>query len=92
MLHWLPVTQGSDQYWVLGGSEAGKRKDSTANVLHRLCNVVIKGLVSALWLMLCIQHESVNARRRGKTDENKNTFSQLFDRMSHWKFGRSIVC
>lgn len=62
MRHWLPVTQGYDQYWVSRAAEQA----ATANVLHRPCYVVIRAGVSTvadaveLWAFWTVKVDKTN--------------------------------
>lgn len=62
MRHWLPVTQGYDQYRVSRAAEQA----ATANVLHWPCNVVIRAGVSTvadaveLWVFWTVKVDKTN--------------------------------
>lgn len=47
VLHWLPVTQGSDQYRVSGAAEQQARGLESMHMLHGMCNVVMRGQCQA---------------------------------------------
>lgn len=70
MQHWLPVTQGGDQYRVSGTAEQA----ATANTPRRLCNVVIRARVNTV--VEAVQ-PSIQMRRKKKKDENEQTQNNL---------------